>query len=56
MLFFYILTLLQKLVAQHSTAGRNQSLTTSSKIAAAAHPPTTPDLNGVPKRSCSDGQ
>lgn len=37
-------------------AGRNQSLINSSKIAAAADPPTTPYLNEVPRRSCSDGQ
>lgn len=37
-------------------AGRNQSLINSSKIAAVADPPTTPYLNEVPRRSCSDGQ
>lgn len=36
--------------------GRNQSLITSFKIAAAADPPTTSDLNEVSRRSCSNGQ
>lgn len=37
-------------------AGRNQLLITSSKAAAAVDPPTTPDLNEISRRPCSDGQ
>lgn len=37
-------------------ARKNQRLIKSCKIAAADDPPTSPNLNKVPRRSCSDGQ